>query len=162
MERVFTVANDSAYRSTRHDPGRECAEKWGFAMDHTALVAPVLTQEMITAGEELLRAVDNAGINVVAALWLLPPDEQSWRLVISSPEIAGKGPHAFYQKIDHILRKLGTNVLSTSLVSALPPSHPLLSLLRHFKTGPGISTTRFTQNVINGVLIPDALIYRLT
>lgn len=132
-------------------------------MDHSTLVAPVLTPEMVAAGEELLRAVDNSGVHVTAALWLLPPDEASWRLVISSPEVAAKGPHAFYQKIDQVLRKLGGQVLSTSLVSALPPSHPLLSLLRiTLKTGPGISNTRSTQNVINGVLIPDALVYRLT
>lgn len=132
-------------------------------MDHTTLVAPVLTPEMVTDGEKFLRELDQARIEVPAAFWFLPPEESSWRLVISSPDVAKKGPHAFYQKIDQILRRIGTNALSTSLVSALPPSHSLLAVMRTaLKTGPGISNIRFTQNVINGVLIPDALIYRLS
>ena len=131
-------------------------------MDHTTLVAPILTPEMIAAGEGFVRAIDNTGTPVSAALWLLPPNESDWKLVISSPEIATKGPHAFYQKVDQILRKMGPTPLSTSVISAFPPAHPLLSLLRvALKTSPGITNIRFTQNVINGVLIPDAYIYRL-
>ena len=131
-------------------------------MDHATLVAPILTPEMIAAGEGLVRAIDHAGIPVSAALWLLPPNESDWKLVISSPEITSKGPHAFYQKVDQILRKMGPTPLSTNVVSAFPPAHRLLSLLRAaLKTSAGISNIRFTQNVINGVLIPDAHIYRL-
>jgi hypothetical protein len=117
---------------------------------------------MVAAGESLLRALDKAAVEVTAALWLLAPGESEWRLVISAPDIASKGPHAFYQKIDHALRRLGGSPLSMSLVSALLPTHPLLALLRvALGRVPGISRLRFRQNVINGQFIPDALIYRL-
>jgi len=131
-------------------------------MAYSALVAPDLSPEMVTAGENLLRTLDSAAVEVTAALWLLQPGESGWRLVISAPDIASTGPHAFYQKIDHALRKLGGTPLSMSLVSALPQTDPLLTLLRvALRTGPGISRIRFTENVVNGVLIPDALVYRL-
>jgi hypothetical protein len=58
-------------------------------MDHSTLVAPALTPEMIAAGEGLVRALDNAGVQVVAALWLsqnvikgvLIPDAHIYRLL---------------------------------------------------------------------------------
>jgi hypothetical protein len=126
------------------------------------MVASFLSPDMVSAGEQLVRALDDSGTRITSALWLLPPEEQSWRLIISSPEVAEKGPHAFYQKIDGVLRKRPNKVLSTSSISAVPPSNPLITLFRvALKTGQGFSNIRFTQNVINGILIPDAYVYRL-
>jgi hypothetical protein len=48
-------------------------------------------------------------------------------------------------------------------VSIAKKDDPLLKLLRiAIKTGPGISNIRFSRNTINGVIIEDAYIYRLT
>ena len=59
-------------------------------MDQATMVASFLTPDMVAAGEQLVRALDGSGTRVTSALWLLPPEEQSWRLVISSPEVAEK------------------------------------------------------------------------
>ncbi|NIV68021.1 hypothetical protein GWN43_04130 [Candidatus Bathyarchaeota archaeon] len=47
-------------------------------------------------------------------------------------------------------------------ISVISTEHDLVKLLRAaIHTGPGISGIRFTGNVINGVFIDDAYIYRM-
>jgi hypothetical protein len=48
-------------------------------------------------------------------------------------------------------------------VTVIDSNDSLISLLRvAIKTGDGMSGIRFTNNVINGALIEDAYIYRVT
>jgi hypothetical protein len=48
-------------------------------------------------------------------------------------------------------------------ITILDSNDSLITLLRlAIKTGDGISGIRFSQNVINGTLIEDAYIYRIT
>ena len=48
-------------------------------MDQSQLVT-----EKVVAGEELVRSLENAGMQVRAALWLHFPQEMVWRLLIAS------------------------------------------------------------------------------
>lgn len=131
-------------------------------MGYTALVASELTPALIEAGEKLIRDLDNTGTKVTAALWLLASEDDGWRLLIASPEVAVVGAREFYGKINERLVSLSDTELSVSHITAVRPDEPTVSALRTvIKTGQGISRIRFTRNVINGVLIPDSLIYRL-
>ena len=124
-----------------------------------------LDERLINDGKALLKDLDQHGFGADAAFWFLAPDLEAWKLMISTPQTATKGPKKTYQEIQKSLTRIKAEVQSLRLddVALLKPKTPLLKLLRvALRTGPGISGIRFTDNVINGQLIPDAYIYRIT
>lgn len=128
------------------------------------VVKESLSEQMILAGSELTRRLDEAGLTVSAALWFFDPDSNYWRLIIASPEVRAKGVKAIYKEVQSVVRAI-PEVQSIPLkdISVVDSNDPLISLMRvAIKTGDGIAGIRFARNMINGVLIEDAYIYRLT
>lgn len=128
------------------------------------MVAPALNEELINGGKQLLQQLDTANVRVDAALWFYFSDIQAWKLLLSLPSLIKQGPKAAYKEVQKVMSRLGEQLhFSLDDVVIAKPDAPLLQLLRiAIKTGSGISTIRFSQNVINGQLIEDAFIYRLT
>lgn len=127
------------------------------------MVVQSLTEEMIRAGAELTRRLDQKAL-VEAAFWLLLPDTNTWRLVFCVPEVDTVGPKKIYAAIQSILAKQQPAPIDLSLtdITLVPRNHPLIRSLRVAAgTGPGISDVRFTRNTINGHFIEDAHIYRM-
>lgn len=134
-------------------------------MAQDILVGDQLTEDMITAGEHVVSALDKLNVLVKGAFWLLLPDQHIWRLVIASPEVRTLGPKAVYRKVTTALKRLPPNVqpISTKDITVLEDNNHLVQLLKAFvKTGPTISKIRMSRNVVNGELIEDALLYRMT
>ena len=129
------------------------------------MVARSLNNEQIDGGEELLKRLDDAGVLVDAALWFYFPDSERWKLLLSLPTLIKKGPKVAYREVQKALRSSDkAPAISVSLdnVAIARENSPLLSAFkRAIKTGPGISRIGFSNNVIDGQLITDALIYRL-
>jgi hypothetical protein len=133
-------------------------------MDQDILVGEQLTDDMITAGEHVVGALDRLNVLVKAAFWLLLPDQHVWRLVIASPEVRTLGPKAVYRKVIAAVKRLPQDVkpISTKDITVLEDSDHLVKLLGALvKTGPAISKIRISRNVVNGHLIEDALLYRM-
>jgi len=119
---------------------------------------------MIEAGEALVHRLDEQGVQLRSALWLYSPDLEEWKLLLAVPAVADEGPRGVYQQIQQALSDSRSEAdgLSLSNISLVKPDAPLISLLRKaIHTGPGISGIRFTNNVINGIVIEDAYIYRV-
>ncbi len=134
-------------------------------MVEEVLVTGALTQEMIMAGESLLRSLDKSNLDTRGALWLYLSEENCWRLLFALPAVRVLGPKAVYKKIRSIINKLPENEpkLETKDITVTDENAPLIVLLKGaISTGPGISGTRFSRNTINGHFIEDAYIYRLT
>lgn len=124
------------------------------------MVITSLDEKLIQGGKELLEKLDNANVTIDAALWFYFPDIQSWKLLLSLPDVINQGPKAAYQTVQKVLFEGLPFSLDDIAVSK--PDSPLLKLMRiAINTGAGISGIRFTNNVINGQLIQDAYIYRL-
>ena len=128
------------------------------------MVAMPLDEGQITAGADLLEQLDAANVHVGAALWYYFPDNENWRLLLSLPRLVRQGPRAAYREVQKALSKLGGEVaISLDDVAITKPEDRVFKLLRiAISTRPGISRLRFSRNVINGELVEDALIYRLT
>ena len=129
------------------------------------MVAAALTEPMIDSGARLIRKLDERGLSPDAAFWVYLPDRQEWSLVIAEAKLATKGPRWIYSRIrDAISGSEGELPgLSLDTVSVVKPDVPIVSLLMAaIDTGPGIAGIRFTNNVINGTVVEDAYIYRLT
>lgn len=134
-------------------------------MAQDILVGDQLTDDMITAGEHVVSALDKLNVLVVGAFWLLLPDQHVWRLVIASPEVRTLGPKAVYRKVTAALKRLPQSVqpISTNDITVLEDNSQLVKQLKMLiKTGPTISKIRMSRNVVNGQLIEDALLYRMT
>lgn len=134
-------------------------------MAQDLLVGDQLTDGMITVGEHVVSGLEKLDVLVKAAFWLLLPDQHVWRLVIASPEVRSLGPKAVYRKVTAALKRLPPDIqpISTKDITVLEDNNQLVQLLKGLiKTGPAMSKIRLSRNVVNGQLIEDALLYRLT
>ena len=129
------------------------------------MVGTELRQELIDAGAALIRKLDESGLQPAAAFWFYAPDAQAWKLVLAEVKVGTEGPKEVYRRIQRLLGKAPKQFAELSLddVALAKPDAPLVNLLRTaIRTGPGISGIRFSNNVINGTVIQDAYIYRLS
>ena len=60
----------------------------------------------IEGGERLLKALDEADLDIHAALWIYLPDPDEWRLMIAFPLVDREGPKKAYILIQSELAKL--------------------------------------------------------
>jgi len=129
------------------------------------VVKESLSEQLISAGSELIRRLDEAGLTVSGALWFYDPESNYWRLIIVSPEVRNRGLKAVYKEVQSVVKTVpgDQSIISLKDISVVDSSDPLISLLKvAIKTDNGISRIRFSRNMINGTLIEDAYIYRLT
>lgn len=129
------------------------------------MVTTQLTDRLVEDGAELVLALDASAVNPKSAFWFFFSDAGSWKLVIADPKLGPDGPRGAYKKIQKALKKLQKkqNSLALEDVVLAKPDASIVGVMRTaLRTGPGISRIRFTGNVINGVLIDDACIYRLS
>lgn len=129
------------------------------------LVGRQLTPEMIAVGKSLVAVLDKRGVTVKGAFWVLLPDNDAWRLMIASPEVRQLGPKAVYRKIYSALAKLppGMAVVGLKDITVVEEKAPLYTSLRSaMPTDPGISGVRVSREYVNGHLIEEAYLYRVT
>lgn len=129
------------------------------------VVKESLSSEMISAGAELTRCLDEKRFIVSASLWLYIPELNTWRFIVASPEVRTQGPKKAYKQVQSVISKMSDAQPKIPLkdITVIDANDPLVSLLRvAIGTATGISGIRFAHNVINGVLIEDAYVYRIT
>ncbi len=127
-------------------------------MDKTPLV-----DKDIQEGERLIKTLDERDFGVHSAFWFYLPKPNEWRLVIVTDLVDELGPREAYARLQREISKIQPELdLTIRNISMISPKADLIQLLRRaIKTGRSISHTRFTANVINGVLIDDAYLYRI-
>jgi hypothetical protein len=128
------------------------------------MVEAALTPQLIQEGADLVQALDAAGLAPDAAFWFYFPDINAWKLVLAEMKVGPQGPREVYKQIQRTLGALSDRIKTLSLddVAVAKPDAPVVSVLKKaLRTGPGIGGIRFSQNIIDGVLIEDAYIYRL-
>jgi len=128
------------------------------------VVTDTLTDEMVRAGEQLIQSLDANGFPVRAAFWYYLRESEVWRLVIASPIVSQLGPTVAYRQIHNVVDEMATDAAKISLndITVVENDNHRVSLLRA-AVGPKRKAAgiRLSQNVINGLMIDDAYIYRL-
>lgn len=128
------------------------------------MVTTTLTKEMIEAGASFVRKLDEKDVQPDAAFWFYFPDIQQWKLVLAEVKLGSVGPREIYKRIQDVLYQFSEELkhLPLESITIAKPDAPIVALLRvAIRTGPTIAGIRFTNNVINGVVVEDAYIYRL-
>jgi hypothetical protein len=126
-------------------------------MGKAALVEPD-----IDAGAALVKALDNANIDVTSAFWLLSSDGGDWSLYVASPLVDRLGPHAVYSKIRSALERSMLRTIRLDDISAVSPKDRIVHLFHAVvrTNKQQIGRFRITRSVLNGTFIEDAVIYR--
>ena len=129
------------------------------------MVTSNLTEEMMKSGAQLVQKMDASGSGPDAACWFYDADADMWKFIIAEANVKKYGARSEYGRILELLRKypgeFGT--LSLDDISLITPNaHPVSVLRRVINTGSKITGIRFRKNVIDGVMIDDAYIYRMT
>ena len=134
-------------------------------MAQDSVVKEQLTDDMIRAGAELTKGLDELQWPVLASLWLYGSEGGQWRLILASPRVTTDGPKKSYETIQAALAAIpgAKGILTLSSIGVADPKDSLITLLHvAIRTGPTIGGIRFTRNVINGHFIEDAYIYRVS
>jgi hypothetical protein len=127
-----------------------------------------LVDHDIRQGEAIVRALDDsadASMHPSAALWFFFPEEETWRLLLALPAMATDLAQSVYSRLLEITRNAADiDHFNFDVVGLMPPDNPLIDLLGSaIQTLPdAVAGIRFSNNTVNGQLIADAYIYRLT
>jgi hypothetical protein len=82
-----------------------------------------MVEGLIDSGARLIRALDQAGSQVVVAAWLKQVDEGRLSLVIATKDVEQKGPIAAYRTLAEALRQVGDSRLTVSDVKLVSEEH---------------------------------------
>lgn len=124
-----------------------------------------LENQAIEKAKSLLIALDKSTIKPNSFFWFYLPDNQVWRLVISSQYFSHKSIKESYEAfINELKENVDVKDIGFENITLLEPNHDLIKLLKlAIRTGAeDISGIRFKSNTINNVYINDAYIYRLS
>ena len=130
------------------------------------MAAGSLVEDEVRSGAEFLEALDESGFNADAALWIYNSETDTWKLTIAYSGKKSDIEQKYRQAAD-VLSRLRENaegdapVLDLSKVRIVHDSDMLISGLRPVIRVEGVSSVRFSQNMINGIYVEDALIYRM-
>ena len=121
-----------------------------------------LSQQMIDAGKLLVEELDKRNEEVDSAFWFLFSDTRNWKLVLSLPAATRRGPRVAYKTVQKAMLKINVSEFGLDSVAIARLDTHLIKLMRTaVRTGKTLGGIRFTNNVIDGISIEDAYIYRL-
>jgi hypothetical protein len=106
------------------------------------------TDEMQSAGQDLVNELDKSEGAVSAAFWILEP-EKKWELVIVSNLVTTDGPRRYYQRINDINNKSDKR------------SRVFIDIMDNFSHGFLLQNTRLGSNFIGDLYVEDMFIYKL-
>jgi len=106
--------------------------------------------------------LEGNGFPLKAALWVYGSDAERWRFVIC-PTQGRKDSTTFYRDFAKAINAAGAqaSLLGLDRVDIVEDTSPLVSQLGKTIRVQGGGPVRFTNNVINGVFLEDALILKL-
>ena len=133
------------------------------------MATTTLVDNVFEEGKSFLEYLDKQNLDIRVAFWLYQKENNSWKLILSTPKVESLGSRFFYSKILRYLKSFNFQHLSNSSISpldivVLSYSDNFINLLKSMiKTSPApeIRSIRFSNNVVNGTLIDDVLVYRL-
>lgn len=129
------------------------------------MAATSLVRADVTAGLQLITILDQGGFGVVAALWLFLTDAEKWKLIVaykgSNKELEEKYLEAATLISNWRKDNPAGAILDLSNVRITASDDPLITGLKRIMRVDGTSEVRFSNNLIDGIYVEDALIHRL-
>lgn len=114
----------------------------------------------ITEGSEVVSVLEDKGIKLKAALWMVTPEYEDGRLVLSSDALRQTDPLKDYQKVSRILRERIKKALPPIMI--LKTSDPFIKTLRNlFGKTQSVEGLRLGGQMIGNRFVDSAYVYRI-
>jgi hypothetical protein len=127
-------------------------------MDKTALV-----NIDVSLGQEVLEALDNAGIEVNVALWAWLSEYEDWRLVLASRRLDKEGLRQAHMMFGRATDAAHIPVIRVPSILLLKMTDPFIRELRRLFRGTGnVEGARLSGQRIGNRSVYEAYVYRVT
>lgn len=124
----------------------------------------ILVKDDILEGKKLIQHLETTNFQVNSALWFYNSELGMWRLILASEYLDRHGPKEAYAFVQKELEKVSPIDISLNNITIVGANDELINLLRRVvETGDkDIMEMRLVGNAIDGVMVEDVLIYRIT
>ncbi len=122
------------------------------------------SDQMLVAGESLIKRLDETDAKVQAAFWLLDAEEKTWTLTIVSPLVETEGPRNYYKRINDINESASPDeeVIALHDISVSDTDNRIVKAIRCSVLGDAkLENNRLGRNTLGGVYIEDMYLYRM-
>ncbi len=122
------------------------------------------SDQMLLAGESLIKRLDETDAKVQAAFWLLDAEDKTWKLIIVSPLVETEGPRNYYKRINDINEsaKPDEEVIALHDISVSNTENRIVKAIKRSVLGDAIlENNRLGRNTLGGVYIEDMYLYRM-
>ena len=118
----------------------------------------------ISVGQDVVRALDNAGVKLSVAVWAELPDYVDWRLVLAGPGFDAVGLEGYYRLLHKALAQAGFPPSNRPLTRIFPMSDPFIKALRrkYTKYKDIVEGHRIRYAMTGDRFIEDGYIYRIS
>ncbi|MBK9334042.1 MAG: hypothetical protein IPM96_16960 [Ignavibacteria bacterium] len=118
------------------------------------------TDALYDSGKRVVECLDKEGFNYPVVLWINLEDK-GWKLLFGIPGLKLIGHNDILNNIKKIISENDLD-LSADKLSVID-SHDIfcIKLKRNIKTGNGIMNLRLSATKVNGMMVPETVIYRV-
>ena len=128
------------------------------------MVKDALTSDMIDAGRALIEKLTKQDLQLSAALWFYFAEQNIWKLILASQIVKAQGPREMYKKVQSAIHAADDELsdLELSDIAVVSPDEMIITQFKPAIRMGGIGGIRFSNNTINGHVIEDAFLYKMT
>ena len=126
------------------------------------------SDEMLLAGESLIKRLDETDAKLQAAFWLFDDEEKTWTLTFVSPLVESEGPRNYYKRINDINKTANPDeaIISLHDISVSNTHNRIFKAFLSIKDtdlwdGKLWMKKRLGKNFIGAVYFEDMYIYRM-
>lgn len=128
------------------------------------MVEDALVSADVEAAQRLIELLDEEGLEPRAALWVFSPDHGRWRLWLV-PRADGRGVQIreVYMRISRVISKNRDEMQNIDIgdIDILEEKHEAIKELSKLFRIDGIGRVHISNNKLNNIFIPEAIILRL-
>jgi hypothetical protein len=125
------------------------------------MVKETLVGMNVEFGHQILSLLDAAKFPVPVALWIRRGEEERWRLLLATPLYDRLGPLEAYGEVIRILWPSDQDWVSSPLQIQSTRTPLVRELRRIFRKAADVAGMRLGGQMIGGVWVADAYVYRI-
>ena len=118
----------------------------------------LLVGDAEAVGSTLLEALDEQGVAPEVAMWLWSREQERWWYVLAGGDLDGLSQKAAFEAVHTALVELDF-AIAIDEIAIFRTSDPTIQAMSVFVVDGG--PVRMSGNVVNGVALPPAVVYRL-
>lgn len=121
-----------------------------------------LVEADLNRSERIVAALEEAGIRVSLALWVVFPEYEDWRLVLASRNLDSLTLGDAYLRVNCVLKDAGVSAWETPTIFIMKTTDPFVRALRRvFGKAKSVTGMRLGGQNWGGRFVEDAYAYKI-